>query len=193
MRWDVDLAAAGEMGLYDSLQGLYPDMHREFAAYMKDAYPGVAQEPRGKSSAALDRHRRRVPAADSGARQGGGIHRRRLSAPRSVARSRAAARAVLRRRDDALLTPCSRRRRRTRATRCSADSFPGEIAARFPDWWGNADREDESLNAHERELLEAHLEELCGPDAGSLSEDLDRRATPTSSSVTWAPRSAARA
>jgi len=40
--------------------------------------------------------------------------------------------------------------------------FPGEIAARLPDWWGNADREDESLNAHERELLESHLEELCG-------------------------------
>src|SRR5205085_12130336 len=40
--------------------------------------------------------------------------------------------------------------------------FPGEIAARLPDWWGNSDREDESLNAHERELLETHLEELCG-------------------------------
>lgn len=39
MRWDVELAAAGEMGLYDSLRGLYPDMHREFAAYMKDQYP----------------------------------------------------------------------------------------------------------------------------------------------------------
>src|SRR5947207_2950825 len=65
MRWDVDLAAAGEMGLYESLQGLYPAMQREFAA-------------------------------------------------------------------------------------------------RLPDWWGNADREDESLNAHERELLETHLEELSG-------------------------------
>src|SRR4051812_13330039 len=41
--------------------------------------------------------------------------------------------------------------------------FPGEIAARLPDWWGNADREDESLNAHEKELLENHLEELNGP------------------------------
>jgi hypothetical protein len=36
--------------------------------------------------------------------------------------------------------------------------FPGEIAARFPDWWG--ERDDESLNAHERELLEAQLMEL---------------------------------
>jgi hypothetical protein len=38
--------------------------------------------------------------------------------------------------------------------------FPGEIAARFPDWWGPGDREDESLNAHERDLLEANLKEL---------------------------------
>src|SRR5205085_4478600 len=36
--------------------------------------------------------------------------------------------------------------------------FPGEIAARFPDWWG--EREDETLNAHERQLLEAQLAEL---------------------------------
>jgi hypothetical protein len=36
--------------------------------------------------------------------------------------------------------------------------FPGEIAARFPDWWG--EREDETLNAHERELLEAQLDEI---------------------------------
>lgn len=39
MRWDVDLAAAGEMGLYESLQGLYPDMHREFATFIKENYP----------------------------------------------------------------------------------------------------------------------------------------------------------
>ena len=31
MRWDVDLAEANEQGLYESLQGLYPDMRREFA------------------------------------------------------------------------------------------------------------------------------------------------------------------
>jgi hypothetical protein len=41
--------------------------------------------------------------------------------------------------------------------------FPGEIAARFPDWWGNPERDDDSLNAHERELLEAHLNDLHGP------------------------------
>src|SRR3954467_649105 len=39
-QWDLDLVAANEMGLYESLQGLYPDLRREFATYMKSAYPG---------------------------------------------------------------------------------------------------------------------------------------------------------
>jgi hypothetical protein len=36
--------------------------------------------------------------------------------------------------------------------------FPGEIAARYPEWWGDSD--DESLNAHERDLLAAQLASL---------------------------------
>jgi hypothetical protein len=59
--------------------------------------------------------------------------------------------------------------------------FPGEIAARFPDWWG--EREDETLNAHERELLDAQLKELKTPvpvryekiSTPQDSEDLERR------------------
>ena len=39
MRWDVDLTAANETGLYESLCGLYPAMQRDFADYMKVAYP----------------------------------------------------------------------------------------------------------------------------------------------------------
>ena len=50
--------------------------------------------------------------------------------------------------------------------------FPGEIAARFPDWWG--EREDESLNAHEKQLLEAQLAELQHRGAGALRQDLLR-------------------
>ncbi len=38
--------------------------------------------------------------------------------------------------------------------------FPTEIAARHPDWWGP--RDDESLNAHEAELLAEQLRELMG-------------------------------
>ncbi len=38
--------------------------------------------------------------------------------------------------------------------------FPVEIAARHPDWWG--ERDDESLNQHEHELLREQLAELTG-------------------------------
>src|SRR4029079_6762594 len=47
MQWDVDLAAAGESGLYESLRGLYPDMHREFAEYMRQAYPAGLRDLEG--------------------------------------------------------------------------------------------------------------------------------------------------
>jgi PglZ domain/Response regulator receiver domain len=39
--------------------------------------------------------------------------------------------------------------------------FPMEIAARHPDWWGQPS-DDESLNAHEAELLSEQLEDLVG-------------------------------
>src|SRR2546428_670414 len=39
--------------------------------------------------------------------------------------------------------------------------FPMEIAARHPDWWGQAS-DEESLNAHEAELLTEQLGELVG-------------------------------
>ena len=38
--------------------------------------------------------------------------------------------------------------------------FPAEIARRHPDWWG--ERDDESLNQHEAELLTEQLRELHG-------------------------------
>jgi hypothetical protein len=40
--------------------------------------------------------------------------------------------------------------------------FPVEIAARHPEWWGP--RDDESLNAHEAELLAEQLQELMGTE-----------------------------
>src|SRR5205814_6075692 len=39
--------------------------------------------------------------------------------------------------------------------------FPMEIAARHPEWWGQAS-DEESLNAHEGELLAEQLQELVG-------------------------------
>ena len=38
------LAAAGELGLHESLRGLYPDMHREFATFMRTEYPRWYQD-----------------------------------------------------------------------------------------------------------------------------------------------------
>jgi DNA-binding response OmpR family regulator len=43
-----------------------------------------------------------------------------------------------------------------------AGLFPVEIQSRHPQWWG--DRDDESLNQHEAELLTEQLRELIGAD-----------------------------
>ena len=40
--------------------------------------------------------------------------------------------------------------------------FPVEIAERYPQWWGS--RDDESLNAHEEDLLKEQLRDLTGAD-----------------------------
>ena len=144
------------MGLHESLQGLFPDLRREFATFMRDAYPGWLANLEGDRPPlsidivgeflmpVLERNARRCSSSSTacGSTSGG---------------ARAAARAALRHRDDAPLlvlptaTPYSR-------NALFSGLFPSEIAARFPDWWG--EREDESLNAHERGLLEAQLAEL---------------------------------
>src|SRR5471032_2261493 len=47
VQWDLDLASTNEMGLHESLQGLFPDMRREFASFMKGAYPAWLAELEG--------------------------------------------------------------------------------------------------------------------------------------------------
>src|SRR5690348_12877234 len=37
--WDIQLTRAGEESLYEALQALYPDLRREFADFMRRAYP----------------------------------------------------------------------------------------------------------------------------------------------------------
>ncbi|HET7585824.1 MAG TPA: response regulator [Gemmatimonadaceae bacterium] len=158
--WDIELAEAGEHSLYESLQGLYPDLRREFGEFMRTAYPGWLRRLDG------DRPPLSVDIVSE------------FLLP-LVQRERTVLFVVL----DCLrldqwrvleplvspffevetthyfsvlptATPYSR-------NALFSGLFPGEIAARFPDWWG--ERDDESLNAHERELLEAHLTELRGP------------------------------
>src|SRR5438128_6516223 len=162
MRWDVDLAAAGEMGLYESLQGLYPDMHREFATYIKEHYPSWLKNLQGNRPPLsidivaefllpiIDRDKAAVFIVVDCLRLDQWRVLEPLLAPYFDVETTHYF-AVL-----PTATPYAR-------NSLFSGLFPGEIAARFPDWWGHQD--DESLNAHERELLEAQLEGLRGTTA----------------------------
>jgi hypothetical protein len=156
-QWDVDLSAAGETGLYESLRGLYPEARREFAQYIARAYPDwlshldgdrpplsidivsefllpVLREDRGVAYVIVDCLR--------------------LDQWKVIEPVIAQLFEVETTHYFSILptaTPYSR-------NALFAGLFPAEIAARFPDWWG--ERDDESLNMHEKDLLEAQLREL---------------------------------
>ena len=159
MRWDVDLAEADERGLYDSLQGLYGDMHREFARYVATAYPSwLAHLDGDRPPLSIDvvsefllpivqRERAAVFVVVDCLRLDQWRVLEPLLAPYFDVETTHYY-AVL-----PTATPYSR-------NALFSGLFPGEIAARYPDWWGAQD--DESLNAHERELLEEHMRELRG-------------------------------
>lgn len=161
MRWDVDLAAAGETSLYDSLRALYPHMRREFATYMSRAYPEWLRDLQG------DRPPLSVDVISEFLlpilrRDGGAvlivIDCLRLDQWRVLEPLLGATFDVETSHYFSILptaTPYAR-------NSLFSGLFPAEIAARFPDWWRTPDSEDESLNAHERELLEMHLRELIG-------------------------------
>ncbi|MFN8571663.1 MAG: response regulator [Gemmatimonadaceae bacterium] len=180
MRWDVELADAGEPGLYESLRGLYPDMHREFAQFMYRAYPQWLRNLEGdRPPLSIDVvsefllpvwKEKRVAALVV-------VDCLRLDQWRVLERIVAPLFDVETTHYFAVLptaTPYSR-------NSLFSGLFPGEIAARFPDWWG--ERDDETLNAHERELLDAQLKEmkLSVPlryekiSTPQDSEDLERR------------------
>jgi len=161
MRWDVELADANERGLYDSLQGLYADMHREFAEYMRTSYPQwLANLDSNRPPLSIDiveefllpilrRDRAAVFVVVDCLRLDQWRVLESLLAPYFDVETTHYY-AVL-----PTATPYAR-------NSLFSGLFPGEIAARYPEWWGNAERDDDSLNAHERELLEAHLTELNG-------------------------------
>jgi len=179
MRWDVDLADANERGLYDSLQGLYPDMRREFSAFMRDTYvqwladlngarPPLSIDVVGEFLLPiLKRDRAAVFVVVDCLRLDQWRVLEPLLAPFFDVETTHYY-AVL-----PTATPYAR-------NSLFSGLFPGEIAARYPDWWGHQD--DESLNMHERELLEAHLQELRGPtpvryqkiSTAHNSDDLER-------------------
>lgn len=156
--WDIELAAAGESGLYDSLRGLYADLHREFAQFINRAYPAWLKHLDGDRPPlsidivpefllpALQRDRVVLFVIIDCMR----LDQWRILEP------------LLRPYFDVetthyysilpTATPYSR-------NSLFSGLFPGEIAARLPDWWGDRE-EDEPLNAFERQLLEAQLRDL---------------------------------
>ena len=155
--WDIDLVAAGESGLYDSLRALYAHMHREFAEFMRQAYPEWLQNLEGERPPLsidivpefvlplLERDRKVVFVV---------VDCMRLDQWKVLEPLVAQMFDVETTHYYSILptaTPYSR-------NSLFSGLFPGEIAGRFPDWWG--EREDESLNAHEKQLLEAQLQEL---------------------------------
>lgn len=158
MQWDVDLASAGELGLHESLRGLYPDMHREFATFMRTEYPRWLRELEG------DRPPLSVDVVQEFVLPVLGRDRKvifvvidclRVDQWRVLEPLLASLFEVETTHYYSILptaTPYAR-------NALFSGLFPGEIAARFPDWW-RGDRDDETLNAYERELLAAHLKEL---------------------------------
>ncbi|HEX6535135.1 MAG TPA: response regulator [Gemmatimonadaceae bacterium] len=178
--WDIELAQAREQSLYESLQALYPQLRREFADYMRTAYPRWLSELEGDRPPlsidvvgefllpVLERSRAALFIVIDCLRLDQWQVLQPLLAPLFEVETTHHF-AIL-----PTATPYSR-------NALFSGLFPGEIAARFPDWWG--DREDESLNAHERELLEAHLRELNVPapvrydkiSSAGDSADLERR------------------
>jgi CheY-like chemotaxis protein len=161
MQWDVELADAGESGLHESLRGLYPDMHRDFAAFIGREYPRWCAQLEGDRPALsvdvvgetvlpiLNRDRKAVFIVVDCLRLDQWLALEPLVAPMFEVET-SHYYAVL-----PTATPYSR-------NALFSGLFPGEIAARHPDWWHaqGAEREEETLNAHERELLQAHLAEL---------------------------------
>ncbi len=179
-RWDLDLVEANEMGLHESLQSLYPDLRREFAHYMTEAYPAWLRDLEGDrpplSIDIVPEYLLPILASDNQAvfvvidclrLDQWGVLEPMLAPLFDVETTHYYS--VL-----PTATPYSR-------NALFSGLFPGEIAARFPDWWG--EREDESRNAHERDLLVAQLHELGAStpvryekvSTAAEGDDLERR------------------
>ncbi|MDX2183945.1 MAG: response regulator [Gemmatimonadaceae bacterium] len=161
-RWDVDLAAANELGLLESLRGLLPAMQRDFAEFIGEAYPKWLADLDGDRPPLsvdvvpefllplFDRHKAAILLIVDCLRLDQWLALESLVTPWFDIETTHYF-SVL-----PTATPYAR-------NAIFAGLFPGEIAAMHPDWWGPGEREEESLNAHEKELLVAQLRELGRP------------------------------
>lgn len=160
-QWEVDLASAGESGLHESLRGLYPDMHRAFAEFIKREYPRWVRDMDD-----ADRPPLSVDVIEEFVAPVLRADRRALFVVIDCMRQdqwRAIEPLLATLFDIETTHYYSILPTATPYARNALFSglFPGEIAAQHPDWWG--DRDDETLNMHERELLQAQLEHLGVP------------------------------
>ncbi len=159
-RWDVRLAGAQEPGLSEALRALQRSLRQDFAAYVGRQYPRWLAHPEAD----------RPPlSVDVGAEflvpvlEGAGrvllvvIDCLRLDQWEVLRDVVTPLFEVEESHYFSILptaTPFSR-------NAIFSGLFPMEIAARHPEWWGHAS-DDESLNAHEDELLAEHLGEIAG-------------------------------
>src|SRR6476661_9647858 len=159
VQWDLDLTAANEMGLHDSLRGLFPEVRRAFALYMERAYPEwLAHLESDRPPLSIDIVGEFLMPV---VRQDGKalfivIDCLRLDQWKIIEPVIAPLFDIETTHYFGVLptaTPYAR-------NALFSGLFPNEIAARFPDWWG--EREDETLNAHEHDLLDAQLREIGG-------------------------------
>src|SRR5216117_2580693 len=169
-RWEVRLGAANEPGLSEALRSLQRSLRKDFAEYVARQYPRWLAEPEGD----------RPPlSVDVGAEFLVPVLKRKGRVLFMVIDClRLDQWEVLR----DLITPLfdveeshyySILPTATPFSRNAIFSglFPMEIAARHPEWWG-APSDEESLNAHEPELLTEQLRELVGEEVPVRYEKL---------------------
>src|SRR6266849_8784336 len=180
-RWEVRLAGAHEPGLSEALRTLQESLRRDFSAFFRRHYPKWLANPEGdRPPLSVDVGAEfLVPVLKSGRVLFIVIDCLRLDQWEAL-------------RD--LVTPLFDVEEShyfsivPTATPFSRNAifsgmFPMEIAARHPNWWG-APSDEESLNAHEAELLAEQLQDLVGKPvpvryeklfSASDGEDLLRR------------------
>src|SRR5437879_4656739 len=158
--WEVRLEAAREPGLSDALRALQRGLHDSFAAYVARQYPRWLAAPEGdRPPLSVDVGAEfLVPVLKNAGRvlfivvdclrlDQWEVLRDLVTPLFQVEESHYFS--IL-----PTATPFAR-------NAIFSGMFPMEIAARHPDWWGAAS-DEESLNAHEGELLSEQLAELVG-------------------------------
>ena len=159
-RWEVKLAAGPEPGLLEALRALQRSLRKDFAGYVARQYPRWLAHPEG------DRPPLSVDVVGeflTPVLRGAGrvlfivVDCLRLDQWEALRELVTPLFDVEESHYYAILptaTPFAR-------NAIFSGMFPMEIAARHPDWWGQPSDED-SLNAHEAELLTEQLAELVG-------------------------------